>query len=112
MSVAGHRPISAVRHIAFDRQRNRAAAVRFGDDGSGSGELLQNRLSQFATETIRGNSMSSMSRRHLVIAATGIAAAAAAPSKVLAQTALPAPTEPFFTPPPCLSVQRIRAAYR
>ena len=48
--------------------------------------------------------MSSMSRRHLTFAATGIAAAAAAPRIVFAQAAAPAPapaaaTGPFTLPP-------------
>ncbi len=48
--------------------------------------------------------MSSMSRRHLMLAATGLAAAAAAPRVVFAQAAAPAPapaaaTGPFTLPP-------------
>ena len=48
--------------------------------------------------------MSSMSRRHLMLAATGLAAAAAAPRIVFAQAAAPAPapaaaTGPFTLPP-------------
>ena len=47
--------------------------------------------------------MSSMSRRHLMLAATGIAAMAAAPRIVFAQAAAPAPaaapTGPFTLPP-------------
>ena len=48
--------------------------------------------------------MSSMSRRHLMLAATGIAAVAAAPRTVFAQAAAPAPapaaaTGPFTLPP-------------
>ena len=47
--------------------------------------------------------MSSMSRRHLMFAATGIAAVAAAPRLVFAQAAAPAPaaapTGPFTLPP-------------
>src|SRR5437762_10210193 len=47
--------------------------------------------------------MSSMSRRHLMLAATGLAAAAAAPRADFAQAAAPAPapaaTGPFTLPP-------------
>lgn len=43
--------------------------------------------------------MSSMSRRHLLTAAAGIAAAAAAPSAVFAQAAPTPPTGPFILPP-------------
>jgi Fe-Mn family superoxide dismutase len=42
--------------------------------------------------------MSSMSRRHLVIGATGFAAAVAAPPKVFAQPVAPASTGPFSLP--------------
>jgi len=43
--------------------------------------------------------MSPMSRRHLMLAATGIAVAAAAPRLVFAQAAAPAATGPFNLPP-------------
>ena len=43
--------------------------------------------------------MSSMSRRHLMLAATGMAVAAAAPRLVFAQAAAPAATGPFNLPP-------------
>jgi len=41
----------------------------------------------------------SLSRRHLMVAASGLVAAAAAPSLVFAQAAAPAPTGPFKLPP-------------
>src|SRR6185369_11311359 len=57
-----------------------------------------------SSSTGKEKSMSSMSRRHLMFAATGIAAVAAAPRLVFAQAAAPAPapavaTGPFTLPP-------------